>query len=39
MKKMIKLNKEFKELIENLMHILKTDDFFEILKFIEKWKK
>jgi len=29
-----KLDSEFIELIENLMIILKTNDFFEILEFI-----
>jgi len=31
----LKLNSEFIELIENLMYILKTNDFLEILGFIE----
>jgi len=33
-----KLNSEFIELIENLSIILETDDFFEILEFIENYE-
>jgi len=36
MDKKIKINSEFAELIDNLKYILKTNDFFEILEFIQE---